>query len=563
MLRTLALAAWLFPTLSFGLSPEVRPPINGTRRVVNGGPGDQTDPHVSGALVAYTNEGRGTSEIRYHDLETGADAAIPNNGAFDFVSDVSGNTVVFTRVSTASAIYTFQVGAESTAPVEVAPQEGSSRRAAVIGGRTVAWQDFGYTGNTLQPEIVTYDLDRGVLTRLTNDTLQDRTPAVAPDGRTVVWAKCNAQGLGCDIWEARWTQEGFITQALTGTEGEESQPDTNGQVVVYASTRTVDGVTDRDIYWKPVGGGDEQRLELPGLDANPSISGSLVAFERRAPGRSDFDIALYDLESQALYMLTQGPENENLNDLSMAPDGTVRVVWTAPENGDFNVHSFTFRLPEQPHCEPSSQEGRLPIDVCAAPKGWPLLASTRLVRTAGEPNGLELDFAGKGVGALCVDNGDGAPPATSGHVWLNGHEKVTPHHFKQGVSLIAAGVVLSADNANTLTALIAGNPGSAYRIRVYGQPPVCEDEAVLASEPRELGKDVVSGQHVAPVTRRAKAGSSMTFIPEGQGREHGGCSSTGGSAALVGMLVLALWLARPRRAVVIARKELRHRGGAL
>jgi uncharacterized protein (TIGR03382 family) len=567
MLRTLALVSWLIPALSSAITPQVRPPLTGTKKVVNGGPGDQTDPHVSGPLVAYTNEGRGTSEIRYHDLMSGADTAIPNHGAFDFVSDVSGNTVVFTRVSTSSAIYTFQVGTEST-PVEVAPEEGSSRRAAVIGGRTVAWQDFGYTGDTLQPEIAAYELDRGTLTRLTTDTLQDRTPAVAPDGRTVVWAKCDAQGLRCDIWEARWTQGGFISQALTGTEGEESQPDTNGEVVVYASTRAVEsGGTDRDIYWKPVGGGPEERLELPGLDANPSISGSLVAFERRAPGKTDFDIAVYDLRSQALYLLTQGPENENLNDLSMAPDGTVRVVWTASENGDFNVHSFTFRLPGEPHCEPISKEGRLPIDVCVEPGSWPLLASTRLVRTTGEPDETAIDFAGSGVGVVCVDNGHDAEPATSGWVWLNGHEKVTPSNFKPDVSLIAAGLVMDGENTNTLTARIAGSPGSAFRLRVYGMPPACE-EAQEAPASTELGTEVIPGQHVPPVPLEAQAVSSATFVPEGPARGngpgHGGCNSTGGgSLALMGMMVLALWLARPRRVVVLARKELRRRGGAL
>ncbi|NMO14075.1 hypothetical protein HPC49_07600 [Pyxidicoccus fallax] len=551
MLRTLALVASLFPALSFAIVPEARGPLPGTRRAVNTGPGDQTDPHVSGPLVAYTNEARGTSEIRYHDLRTGTDAAIPNNGAFDFVSDVSGNTVVFTRVSTASAIYTFQVGAESS-PVEVAPEPGSSRRAAVIGGRTVAWQDFGYTGNTLQPEIAAYDLDRHILTRLTTDGLQDRTPAVSPDGRTVVWAKCDAQGLSCDIWEARWTGSGFATQALTGAEGEESQPDTNGQVVVYASTRMVDGVMERDIYWKPVGGGAEQRLELAGTDSNPSISGSLVAFERRAPDRGDFDIYLHDMETQALYALTQGPENENLTDLSMEPDGTVRVVWTAAESGDFNVHSFTFRLPDAPQCVPPTKEGRLPIDVCVDPQGWPLLTSTRVVRSTGNPNGVSLDFKGSGVGVLCVDNGHEAPRATSGRVWLNEHEKVNPSHFKDDDALIAVGVVMDGENGtNTLTATISGNPGSAYRIRMYGAPPVCEE-----SEPAP----------VAPVFPPVEAVSSMTFVPEGRnvGPGPGGCSSTGGgSLALVGMMVLALGLARPRRAVVIARKELRRGGRAL
>ncbi|MFP2932923.1 TolB family protein [Pyxidicoccus sp. 3LG] len=563
MLRTLALVSCLLPALSPAFAQVTARPITGTRRVINNGPGDQTDPHISGALVAYTNESRGRSEIRYHDLVTGQDAAIPNGGAFDFVSDVSDGTVVFTRVSSASAIYTFDATGQESAPVEVAPEEGSSRRSAVIGGRTVAWQDFGYTGNTLQPEVAAYDLDRGTLTRLTNDGLQDRTPAVAPDGRTVVWAKCNEQGQSCDIWQAAWNGSGFNAMALTGAEGEEAQPDTNGEVVVYASTRTVDGVTDRDIYWKPVGGGTERRLALPGMDTNPSVSGSLVAFERRDPAKSDFDIALYDLRTQVLYLLTSSPESENLNDLSVSPDGTVRVVWTVPENGDFNVHSFSFTLEEEPGCQ-TPKEGRIPADVCAHPRDWPLLASVEVARTTGQPNGVALGFAGEGYGALCLDNGFNGPAATSGWVWLNGHEKVTPAHFKPGESTIAVGVVFDGDNS--LTALIAGNPGSAFRIRVYSPPPTCKSGST-APRPPNPGEEVISGRLVAPMTLQAATVSSMTFIPEGEVRgpvHGGGCSTGGGSLALLGMMAVAVWLGRPRRvAVQVVRKELRRRGVAL
>ncbi|QSQ25231.1 hypothetical protein JY651_10000 [Pyxidicoccus parkwayensis] len=541
MLRTLALVSSLLPLLapSLALAQMEARTVSGTKKVVNDGPGDQMDPHVSGALVAYTSEVRGTSEIRYHDLVTDSDVAIPNNGAFDFVSDVSGDTVVFTRVGASSAIYTFSVGTDGP-PVELAPEEGSSRRSAVIGGRTVAWQDFGFTGNTLQPEIAAYDLNTGTLRRLTNDALQDRSPAVAPDGKTVVWAKCDAQGLGCDIWEARWNGTDFTTDALTGTEGEESQPDTNGEVVVYASTRTVDGVTDRDIYWKPVGGGAEQRLALPGTDANPSISGSLVAFERKAPGKSDFDIVLYDLKTQTLYQLTSGTENESLNDLSMSADGTVRVVWTAPANGDFNVHAFTFKL-ELP-CRPIEEVDRLPIDVCVAPLDWPLLTTLELTRTTGASNGSEQAFAGSGVGVICVENGFNGTPATSGWVWLNGHEKVTPDQFNPDVTLIAKGMVMATDGNNTLTSLISGKPGSAFRVRVYGMPPVCEAASGTVS--------------------------AMTFDADGavrgEGPIHSGCSAGGGSLALVGLMLTAVWLMGPRRVLVVARrKELRRGGRAL
>ncbi|AKQ65542.1 Cell surface protein [Myxococcus hansupus] len=551
MLRTLALSCWLLPPLALATTPAPRT-LTGTLHVVAGGPGDQTDPHVSGPWVAYTNESRGTSEIRYHDLRTSTDAAIPNEGAFDFVSDISGSTIVFTRVSTSSAIYVFDVGSDTVAR-ELAPEAGSSRRSAVIGGRTVAWQDFGYTGVTSQPEIAAFDLDHGTLTRLTDDTFHDRTPAVSPDGATVVWAKCDEQGLRCDIWQARRGANGFTSQALTGSEGEESHPDTNGEVAVYASTRTLDGVTDRDIYWKPLNGGTEQRLALPGMDANPSISGSLIAFERRDPAKNDFDIVLYDMNTETLYAITNTPENESLTDLSVDADGTVRVVWTVSQNGDFNVHAFTFKLDDEPGCKLAPVEPAVPAEVCARPGDWPMLASLEVARTSGQPNGVALGFAGTGDGVLCVDNGYNGEDSTAGWVWLNGRELVDPSRFKPGVPRVATRAPL--DGHNSLTALISGRPGSAFRIRVYGPPRVCQP---LSGTPTDA--TVIPGFALKPVSSSSAPVSPMTFIPEGPVRDAGlrGCSTGGGPITLSGVILLLAGLLRPRRA-----KALRRGDGAL
>jgi hypothetical protein len=68
------------------------PPIDGTLTVVNDGPGDQVDPHVSGELVSYTASIPHSAEMRYHNLRTGVDASIPTNGGLDFLSDISGST---------------------------------------------------------------------------------------------------------------------------------------------------------------------------------------------------------------------------------------------------------------------------------------------------------------------------------------------------------------------------------------------------------------------------------------------------------------------------------------
>jgi hypothetical protein len=577
MSRTLTLLSCLFPALV--LAQTLGTPLVGTASVVNNGPGDQTDPHISGAVVAYTNETDGSSEIRFHDLETGMDQAIPSSGAFDFVSDVSGSTVVFTRVTSSSAIFAYDVGTQAP-PVEVAPLEGASRRAAVIGHRTVAWQDYTYRGPTLAPELAAFNLDTGVLTRLTDDDMIDRTPAVSEDGKVIVWAKCQKTGTLCDVWQATATQDGLVSKQLTGAEGEDAQPDTNGQVVVYSSARAQGSVTERDIYWQPVGGGPEQRLVLPGADSNPSISGSLLVFEHfdASAASPNLDIYLYSLETQTLYALTQTPTNEVLSDISVAADGTARVVWTVPENGDFNVHAFTFKLPKQepPTCTVPEEESPAE-DVCNAPGERPLLASVQVARDTGKPTEVSLAFQGEGAGVLCVDNGFEGSRATAGWVGLNGALEVDPSRFQQDVALLAQRVTLQPDN--TLEARVAGKPGSAFRVRLYGPLPVHCEPPTVDPEAR-----VLPGRVIAPVTVEVSgsgeplpppseepvpaptpvedggSGEPQPQLPAGGDAEPvalegpRGCSSGGGSLAAAGLLVIASLLLRRRQPVGAPRR---------
>jgi hypothetical protein len=537
----LALLCWM-PAVAIGQTPGE--PLVGVRKVVNNGPGNQSDPHVSGSIVTYTNESQGVSEIRYHDLSTSQDLAIPNGGAYDFVADISGGTVVFTRVTTTSSIFTYSVGTQGPAQ-EVAPQASGNRRSAVVGHRTVAWQDFSYPTPSSQPEIVAFDLQSQTLTRLTDDDVLDRTPAVSADGSVIVWTKC-ASGLVCDVWQAVAAPGGFQTMALTGSEGEESQPDSNGQTVVYASSRTdASGVTDRDIYWKPVGGGTEYRLALPGLDANPSISGTLVAFERQDPSSpsTNYDIMLFDLKTQTLYRLTATPQSENLNDISVGDDGLVRVVWSMPENG-FDVHAFVFRLPGTPECqEPEPQTAE---EACTNPGDRPLLASVQMSRAEGEPTEAGRPLPASGEVVVCVDNGHGGAPATTaGWVEINGTSVVDPSAFQQDVELIAR--PFQVDQDTSLSARIAGKPGMAFRVRVYGPPPPCDQEVE--------GQEIIAGEHVAP---RQWEPVSPQEVAGGEGGSPGlGCGMNGGSMAWVGALLLAalLWGRRREPASVSLRSR--------
>jgi hypothetical protein len=133
-----------------------------TRSVVADGPGDQTDPHISGAIVAYISEQDHMSVIRHHNLTSGRDELVPNNGEYDFLPDVSGSRIVFSRITMEqSAIYSYDLMASGAAPVEVDPLLAANRRGPEIGGNTVAFPDFGLNASALEPEIVVNDLASG------------------------------------------------------------------------------------------------------------------------------------------------------------------------------------------------------------------------------------------------------------------------------------------------------------------------------------------------------------------------------------------------------------------
>jgi Tol biopolymer transport system component len=551
MLRLfLALLCWM-PAVA--VAQKIGEPLVGTRKVVNAGPGNQSDPHVSDVLVAYTSESGGVSEIRFHDLSSGQDQAIPNGGAYDYVADVSGDTVVFTRViGGPGSIFTYDVKTQGPA-VEVAPQAGSNRRSAVIGHRTVVWEDASFGPELAHREISAFNLDTQSLTRLTNDGVLDRTPAVSTDGSTIVWAKCPV-GVACDVWQAVAVPGGFQVQALTGGEGEESQPDTNGQVVVYSSYRIANGVGDRDIYWQPVGGGMEYRLSLPGLEANPSISGSLIAFERQDPSSElpNYDIMLFDLKSETLYRLTDTLQSERLNDISVGQDGLVRVVWSVPESGDDNVLSFIFRLPDNPQCQPRTQAPTAAEleAACQDPGERPLLASLMLERTTGAPQEASSTFQAQGEGLLCVDNGYGGRAASAGWVKLSGASTVEPIEFQKEVPLVARRVSLSAGDT-TLSARLASKPGSSARVRLHGSPPVCNE--------RFPGEELIPGQRVVPQLWRPAPSGGEKLDDAGEGGSRLGCGTGGGSLAWLGAGLVAVLLWHTRRVPAPVRRQSRRR----
>jgi hypothetical protein len=540
------------------------PAISGSMQAVNAGPGDQSDPHVSGSLVAYTSVEDGRSLIRHHQLVTGSDAAIPNDGTTDLLSDVGGSTVVFTRVGDfSSAIYSFDT-ANPGAPVEIAPDFFANRRSAAIGGGTIAWEDFGLAGGGLAPEIAVVTDPVGPLVRLTANTGVDRDPAVSPDGQVIVWTHCELDHTQCDIHEARRVG-GVWSSSARSAPGDEANPDTNGEVIVYSSAREEGGVLERDLFWQPVGGGEEVRLVLPGDDGNPSISGRFIAFEQRDDAGGS-DIAVFDLVSQHLFRLTRTPQREALNDISVSADGLVRVVWSVPGAEGLDVMAFSFRLDdatggggdggtegggeiprdggEVPRCDPAAQA----ITSCEDPGDRPLLATLELERTHGKPDGAQVAFESTSAeGLLCLDNGGGGRGVTSAWIRLNGDEVFRPRDFKCSTSNISRSVSLGA--SNVLEGEIRGKPGRSLRVRVYGAAPACtraaaqgpgrERLASRASRARIFGERATVHAVDRASTPDVLLAEQMPLL---------GCSSSGSGTGL-GMVLagLAIWALASRR----------------
>ncbi|HZA51496.1 MAG TPA: hypothetical protein VE549_12200, partial [Myxococcaceae bacterium] len=143
---------------------------------VDSSSGTQTEPRISGKLVAYTN-GDPTSPSAEIHIYTGSGHLIASNGRSP---DISGSRVVFTRVDgVTTAIYVgeYDPGTHNVSVRPLAdPSAGPLRDRPSIGQDTVAWVDNGPDGNAAASEIVVFDLVTGQPKRIALDG-SDAQPA--------------------------------------------------------------------------------------------------------------------------------------------------------------------------------------------------------------------------------------------------------------------------------------------------------------------------------------------------------------------------------------------------
>ncbi len=321
---------------------------------INDQPGEQFDPHVDANTAAYSNAvdlgpAGLLQQIRYYDFPTNQDLAISNllaggGMANDLLSDVDQGRIVFTRLfPDRSAIMLFDTTTQVL--TELAPAPSTTRMGVALGSQTVAFVDYASGPG----ELMVLDLTTSLVTRLTNDAVFDTNPAVSPDGNVITWERC-ASSANCDVYRANRSGGLWLIAPLSSQILNERSADTNGTLVVF-QRENLAGPTGTNIVLVPVVGGTETVLEIPGEQYNPSIRGQLVAFESRETFGNP-DIFLVELTSNRIFQITNTPDrSESLNDVTVLPNGEVRLVWqsvalTEPNNA--NIYAATFTLPAAP-----------------------------------------------------------------------------------------------------------------------------------------------------------------------------------------------------------------------
>jgi hypothetical protein len=299
---------------------------------------------VNANLVAYTDALSGA--IRYYSFLDSTDQAIPTVvETLSGLPDVFGTRISFSRQSPdRQALMVYDTA--TAALLEVAPQAGSLRFESALGGDSLAFADMS-TGNG---DIMVYDLaTAGPLVNVSAAVEVDRSPALAPAGDAIVWARCFDPNLGdCAIMKAQrigglWQTASVLAD---GAGALDISPDTDGTWVVYTSNRA--SATGQDIYFQSLSRGVETQLEIAGTQRNPTITAGVISFES---GSITSDIYVYIISTNQLIRVTDTPYvNEILSDVTILGNGEIRVVWSADDGlaGDFNVYAQTFTPPPPP-----------------------------------------------------------------------------------------------------------------------------------------------------------------------------------------------------------------------
>jgi len=425
---------------------------------------DQTDPSISGAVVAWTDFRNQGTDIYMYDIEAGVETRVTDDPGDQYYNDISGNYIVYTDYSVGGGdIFLYDI---STGQSRNLTSHPAQQRNPVISGSLVVFED-DRNGDW---DIYAIDIDSNQEQVVCDVPGTQRDPEIS--GTVVVWEDYR-NGSDFNIY-LRDLAGGGEVQVSSDTATEQF-PHVDGDIVVY-NTNAGYPANRGDILAYRISTGDTFAITTgDAWERIPVVSGDYIAFERIDPVDGDADIWLYSLSLGEEVLATSNPADQYLQAL----DGN-RLVYTDNRNGNLDIFLTDFIFDEPP---PSGQG-------CDDPNAQVVFGPRVYTRGHGKPE-IEINgFAGlglSGTGFVCISNGDadGSLRVTSALVAFNGDVIAHPGDFGQDVESLELPVEIC--NANLLGVQLRGRPGSHFTLRVV-EIPAPEDAVIVTCSSLPAGK---------------------------------------------------------------------------
>lgn len=174
------------------------------------------------------------------------------------------------------------------------------------------------TTDLFRVAIVDRQGDPAQLERLTDDDASESWPAYSPDGTRIVYAadlSLIAPGGATDLRILDLTTRQIVTLTTNGAALIEAAPDwsPDGETVIFQAVAAGSGTAD--IYRIPAAGGaPEPLITSDADDIQPRFSpdGRFAVFSSNRTG--NWDVFIYELETETLYQVTYAPHTDVAND---------------------------------------------------------------------------------------------------------------------------------------------------------------------------------------------------------------------------------------------------------
>ena len=286
-----------------------------------------TDPAVSGSLVVWTHRMVAHDDAYFCDITDCAGTVrpvappIPTQRRFN---DVSGTLIAYTELISPTRVvkvYDVVSGVTKASP-------GTNDANPRIDGHTVVYERGLSPGASIYALDITNDVESAVFTY--SGGPQGINPAVS--GTRVVYQR-NSDIILHDL------ATGQDIDVEAGPDPA-SRPDIDGDTVVYEFTTSTG---DFDIAIYRVSTGTTTRIQRPGDQRGPHVSGGVVVFDDDTSGFSRSNIGLYHIPTGTMQFIGEADASDRLNDISGH-----RVVYQSNRDGnnDIYLYEFDVQMPE-------------------------------------------------------------------------------------------------------------------------------------------------------------------------------------------------------------------------